>query len=794
VLASLLAFLAFLLPFLAFTGLRARAQAPDRGDYSVAGDYFVPADTDVGAEELLLGGPDPFVQIVVPTSVPWATAVDIGTPLAAYAFPDGGTFTWSAIGPGEVTFGGQEAGAKVPALEAALLYGAATSSTTMTVTEPGDYTVTVEYEKDGEVASATKTPIAALEADLRMDGLSEGQEEDPGAFLCVGGPRRGVTLVCSYFEPFVAHWAALGIPDGLKPYDAQAGGSEVTVLEWDDDPEGRDNWGAMPGQVWLEAVSPGTGHVSLNYTGRVPANGAVHSDLARVNYVWVDLDIEDVPEPQEEDPGGFIALGGPRKKILLSATPDDSGPIKLEVVHGADKVDIYADPTGGDPLTGEDLTWTTVQEMPGQLWVQAEKASGGLGDVELKLSFDADHAYESVKLTVCEVGLKSVTFSGADFHPVCVDTTGQAYGIPHWVDNSDPLNGNATDEGDEENPVCYVRADTPIATVRFLASPPGAFTGARIGGDGPGALDFPETRAAFVQDEGKWYAEAQIPSSDNLPDEVHRYAPLTVEWTLTSDEPGGASAGQSHNEAFVTLATPQCAKLYRTVAYLATALGGATDEATALDNTWAMFSTGTGPKDVCAWNDATRAYDRKLYYWLFVAEPESLMANFTPELLQRANGTCQAWVDLFHQVLLVNQAGPQEVVKPVRVLPFGHTQGHDADFRLVVRNVEWSDDPDYPADPPWIYSYEDIVRTSAGLPGQNVETPARKVFLYHFVAQRYLLQGGGTYYDPSYGITATSAGDFTGKAIAGWGQRRADGNIHYKTVGQEAVVFQPLEW
>lgn len=120
--------LAFAFPFLAFTGLRALAQAPDydefaapadtdltRDEFSVSGDSevehgdcLVPPDTAVAGAELLLGAPDPFVQIVQPMTVPWAMAIDTSTSLVAVAFPEGGELTWSATGPGEVTFGEQE--------------------------------------------------------------------------------------------------------------------------------------------------------------------------------------------------------------------------------------------------------------------------------------------------------------------------------------------------------------------------------------------------------------------------------------------------------------------------------------------------------------------------------------------------------------------------------------------------------------------------------------------------------------------------------------------------------------
>ena len=178
---------------------------------------------------------------------------------------------------------------------------------------------------------------------------------------------------------------------------------------------------------------------------------------------------------------------------------------------------------------------------------------------------------------------------------------------------------------------------------------------------------------------------------------------------------------------FVTLAIPQCATLFRTVAYLATAVGGATDAATALANTWAKFA---GPANVCAWNDETRAYDRKLYYhhiW-----PDAQSANTTAELLGHTNGNCDGWIHLFHDTLRVNQVEVTEIV----VLPH-YVAVPATDGRLVIKNVNWDDDtPEFPNDAPWKYGNGDVYRTPAGLPGQNMESPAEKVFAWHYVAKR----------------------------------------------------------
>ena len=250
------------------------------------------------------------------------------------------------------------------------------------------------------------------------------------------------------------------------------------------------------------------------------------------------------------------------------------------------------------------------------LYVEGVKASGGLRDVVFTLQYPADDRIteDVVKFTVYEVGLKSVTFGGlaeGDFHPVYVDATGAAYGTTQWEDSSEPLNGNSTDAGDKQYPVCYVKGKRLLVGATFLATPREAFNDATISGDGPGDVDFAQTVATWVQVDDKWYAGAAFPSQGTLPsDIVSYYNPLAISWTLSSSGPLHGATAQSENEVFVTLAAPQCEKLYRTVAYLACHNGGATTEGQALANTWDLFKdpSGVEGEDVCEWNEQTREY------------------------------------------------------------------------------------------------------------------------------------------------------------------------------------------
>ncbi len=92
-------------------------------------------------------------------------------------------------------------------------------------------------------------------------------------------------------------------------------------------------------------------------------------------------------------------------------------------------------------------------------------------------------------------------------------------------------------------------------------------------------------------------------------------------------------------------------------------------------------------------------------------------------------------------------------------------------------------DPMYPDDgddgnAPWYYGVDDSqddqddretddldIRAS-GVPGQNMATPYAKIFGLHYIVHR---TGDATYYDPSYGLTATGASNYTSQAVDAWG-------------------------
>ena len=116
---------------------------------------------------------------------------------------------------------------------------------------------------------------------------------------------------------------------------------------------------------------------------------------------------------------------------------------------------------------------------------------------------------------------------------------------------------------------------------------------------------------------------------------------------------------------------------------------------------------------------------------------------------------------------------------------------YPAQSNLVVNDVLWDEpNPTFPDEPIWKYALEDIDRSAEGEPGQNMRTPAEKVFAYHHLRRR-LVAGppeDKTYYDPSYGVTAKTRAAYTGKMIAGWGKRLTDDIVHYRKRGVGELV------
>ena len=255
---------------------------------------------------------------------------------------------------------------------------------------------------------------------------------------------------------------------------------------------------------------------------------------------------------------------------------------------------------------------------------------------------------------------------------------------------------------------------------------------------------------------GDGYATVEATANSPLPAFKVDYFPnLTIEWKIYSpDMKVHVDAGTTKSPVYVSLKPPITGSLYHTVVHLACNTTGADTEAKAVVDTWGQFS-GLG---VTTWDG------QKMYYYnpdtTGGAPKEELSellgpADFT--WITPHNGTCIAWADLLIACLGVNgvdatdqivrKNGKQFVVKNCDFIPL-------ANGKYAIPNL--------------------AILPPVGVPGQNTppnQSPGQKIFNFHKIVKlpaSYALNGSAIYLDPSYGLIAIDALDYTRKAVAGW--------------------------
>jgi hypothetical protein len=110
---------------------------------------------------------------------------------------------------------------------------------------------------------------------------------------------------------------------------------------------------------------------------------------------------------------------------------------------------------------------------------------------------------------------------------------------------------------------------------------------------------------------------------------------------------------------------------------------------------------------------------------------------------------------------------------------------------------------------PALPSYGDLTNCAGGssgcngLPGQGstvsplTGSPLEKVFCCHFIVQIPIVSGD-QYFDPSYGVTYSSAANFEALAVAGYATQigtdpPGSGTFHFRTLsGTPDITFTPL--
>lgn len=470
-----------------------------------------------------------------------------------------------------------------------------------------------------------------------------------------------------------------------------------------------------------------------------------------------------------------LQVEGPDPIILLAGlSPPDSKPI---TAHGQPPLDA----TYSWEVDNESIA--TIKEPSGcddQTACTAEVVAGNVGQTTARVTFNCTTTEESeekeIDIVVAKFQLAELSYSGEDYQEVA-DDVGTPYDAPHWQDNSDPPDGDASDPpasngngGDLRFPVSYRRGAKIVVSADFRVEPAEAtFSSVLIRGTSPTGLTFPQTMATV----GAGQATIEdVEAEEALEDVVAFHNPLTIEWEVSVDEGmTWAPAGTSENRVYVTLDEPAIGaspsqvnvEIYESVMELATrSASGARTQAEALAGIWQDFQDplpGVMRKGI----DGRNVSDgQEMNYWIDVSNPDyqlafacqrvETMLDPRVEGVLQGVGTCRAWANLFiaslashgirnAKLMRVDTDGdlgkylkPEETGLLVRSWSFlgqGTARDRCGDHYTFGNGVDLVD--------------------QVGVAGQGVPNPPG-FFNFHFIV--FAL---GRYYDPSYG-----SGPFSG--------------------------------
>ena len=487
-----------------------------------------------------------------------------------------------------------------------------------------------------------------------------------------------------------------------------------------------------------------------------------------------------------------VSLKGPKygkvgQLIPITATGTPPG----GTYFGWQVVDDPADPND-DPSIA---SFTTQPSCSGQATCTAQlKATKG-GRVSVKVSYQGPggggsasnvttNAGESTEAKILTIDIPQFEMSAIRF-----DDSGLIHrdrsGAPATPIYSAQWIAAAGGQPAAEEPVTYPRGHKVELSLQLKIEPGPALSGVKFEGKGPDGITF---RADNVQiPAGASYLPNWITAKADqpLPDATKYYPSFTIQWSYTlpdSTEP--VLMGTTTNPMYVTLAKPLTGTtIYLSSLRLAVERGGATDAATALQNTWSFFA---GPANVTTWEG------RPLHYYATGSQLSATeyMGTNVARLLADGNGECLSFVRLMASSLAHNgisaewisinaktandwmmvnewaEASPAAPGGPPAGLPL---QSGSYPYILLFNEGRLPSNHLDPPQPGDIYGH---LRSLPDLPGQNTRPPMEKIFLYHSQLSPVLPPGSSIMlqasYDPSYGQTFAGETDFETRAIWGY--------------------------
>ena len=620
--------------------------------------------------------------------------------------------------------------------------------------------------------------MTVVRVDVDVDGLAEAEEETvPGGVVCVtNAPNRAVSrrrVTVQKAEP--SDWDGevklAWIADNIRMCTASNGAGEVSSGVTFAN-------AALPTNLWVEgtAASATAGDVILKVTpvGVTCNHADTGCDWARMTMILVDVDVDGLDDPVEEDsPGALVCVtNGPgqtaiRKQITVQQVEPSDWEGDVELLWTAGKVKVYTAPSNGvEVMSGTTFANTA---LPTNLWVEGIAVSDTAGDVVFRLNprdVDCPHTAtgcDRVVMTLLKVALMKVSFSGADNHTLLSDDQITTFSFPHYFDAN--MDGDANDAGERSYPVCYTRNTKMRAEANFKVAPSPTAAAIKIRGDGPGNIDIPETIGTLDDDT---ITLAATEAENTFPNEIDLMKPMTINWQVSFD--GGSAwchAGKSTNILYVTWDSPEQARPIQTLVDVGcdaadgqTGTVGTNDD-DVLAKVWTRFQT----KSIHRASDAVVL----TYYGFYDAnhngtwdagvdadwnDPESNKVQTATGLIRTANGQCHSWAEFMNEVMKaqglssINGVTNQRVyVYPKILNDLGFAVNNWAktgnNCRLIIDEDAGVDGTSPTAPNP----ANDEAADAAGKAGHGNSPNPPSNFNRHWITKL-----NGKFYDPSYGL------------------------------------------
>jgi hypothetical protein len=470
---------------------------------------------------------------------------------------------------------------------------------------------------------------------------------------------------------------------------------------------------------------------------------------------------------------------------IRGVTPGGAAAVRMVLPEGSAPTGYFKqDATGA--LYSFDFDGTTGAVIDGNV-ITLHFVDGGRGDLDGKANGvivdpGGPGGYGDYPVVVA-AKVREVTFSGADFINIMADPGTPQYTGAHWVDAD--ANGVLDLPEDHAWPIGYPRNTDSVVSAHFKATiqnfpyPPSNVT-LKVRGSNANATHspvyyvVPETTVTLTGDD-LYLPPTTI--SNPFPDYVN-HGQLTINWEFSSNGGGWTSAGQTSNELYVTLDTPDFYPVYHTLIHLsvpAAAVVLAQTPQQTIDAVWEVFK---------ARNVSSKHYFPNLNNlpYTYYKEWDTTVGTL-PALLNRTtnptgDGQCGAIAGLF--IAAVRDAGVRKSAVPAEGISVQPVLNETE--IMLIKNWEFSGNgtsgvADYPyqntlADPTktpfaettpgglnsifrknattnvWEYYWGALAEVTdmEGVPGQNTTNP-KSTFSDH-----WLIKLGGKFYDPSYGL------------------------------------------